>query len=256
MTPRSKYLTAHCVLSLGIVFGAFSEVQAGTIQGVSLVPGTPARLTSATFSTLVANDFMNKFPMQPGKSENTVSIFKDMSGTPVDINFTVANFIGGVTRYFVAETVTNATNKTWTDFEFQLGYFSGAKFVVSNTSDGLDFDVGITGGKEDPAKPFAPNPTSNMFGQNDNRANPNVLTYTKGAVAPGDMVQFTFTMDVPDFNKNMPADAKNASGYNFTLRENFSTPEPSSLILMAIGALALLAARGLGSRVRKRNEFY
>jgi hypothetical protein len=142
------------------------------------------------------------------------------------------------------------TLQTWTDFEFQLGYFTGNKFVVSNLSDGLDFDVGITGGKEDPAKPFAPNPTSDMFGDNDNRKDPNILTFTKGSVGPFGTVNFSFVIDVPDFNKaEMPAGVATANGYNFTLREIFSVPEPTSLILLGTSAVAFLAARGLGRRV-------
>jgi hypothetical protein len=249
MQPRSRYAASHCLSLLGIVFGSLCEVQAGTVQGVNLVPGTRNVLASASFATVKPNDFNNL----GGPTQNTVTVVKGLFANPADLNFTVQDS-GGVTRYAVSETVFNGTGSTWTDFQFELGYFSGNKFVVSNLLDGLDFDVGITKGMEDKNKPLAPIPTSNMFGSSDNRMDPNILTFTNGAIPPLASVTFNFVIDVPDFNKNMPAGAAIPGGYNFTLRELFSVPEPSSLILLGTGTLVFLTARVLGGRVRRGSK--
>jgi hypothetical protein len=248
----SKPFSASLLL-LGATYGTFTTVQAGAIQGITLVPGSPAALGAASSATNDPNDFVNNFPVQPGIPKNTVGIGKFMRGNPVDLSFSVVDLpVAGVTRYVVNETVANNTKLTWTDFQFQLGYFSGNKFVVSSLLDGLDFDVGITAGKEDPTKPFAPNPVSNMFAQNDNRANPNILTFTKGVVGPTASVNFSFVIDVPDFNKNIPAGAATVGGYNFTLRELYSVPEPASVILLGTGILAVLAAPFFNGRNKKK----
>jgi len=185
---------------------------------------------------------------------NTVAIGKGFEASKyIDMNFTVANSTG-VTRYYFTETIANGTGDTWNDFQFTLGYFTGAKFVKSNLMDGLDFDVKITGGKEDPTKPIAPNPTSDMFPNNTNRTDPNMITYSGEDVGAA-IIKFNFTIDVPDFDKaNMPDGVATAgnNGYNFTLREipsvKGAVPEPSSLTLFAVGSILV----GYVMRRRKR----
>ncbi len=70
------------------------------------------------------------------------------------------------------------------------------------------------------------------------------IDYTGGSVAPGQAISFSFSIVVPDptFRDDQ------APTYNFTLREantaGLSTPEPSALVLLTLGACGLfLAAR-------------
>ena len=64
---------------------------------------------------------------------------------------------------------------------------------------------------------------------------------------PGQRVEFTFSIDLPDVNVGIPAAFRFSSvpggpidSYFFTLREIPTVPEPSTLFLISVGGLACL----------------
>jgi len=53
---------------------------------------------------------------------------------------------------------------------------------------------------------------------------------------------FFLEFDVPDFNKEMPQNAKTTDGYQFTLSvQPLAVPEPSALMLCGMGSFVLLS---------------
>jgi hypothetical protein len=124
--------------------------------------------------------------------------------------------------------VNNSTGTSWTDYHFQLGSGFGANFVLGATNPGIDF-LG------------SPIPTSDVFsilGQVTD-----ALSWSVGPLPSGGVVNFGFSFTVPD------ADVPGAAGFQFTLRQFPTVPEPSSLLLLASGLAALA---GFAQRLAKR----
>ncbi|MBI4115718.1 MAG: PEP-CTERM sorting domain-containing protein [Candidatus Omnitrophica bacterium] len=183
--------------------------------------------------------------------DNTVNFLGDFNfGDPFDIIFTVVDS-GGVTDQFFIERVLNDTSHTWLDYHFALGFGSGDNFVLSSPDDGLDFDfpdkdptpsnlvqIANVGGYDDTDTP--------VFGTLNHMADE--IWWSGGALAPGEEILFSFSIDVPDFNENMPDFAEYFGGYTFTLRQLPTTtgtviPEPSTLMLIGLGLIRFLVKR-------------
>lgn len=138
----------------------------------------------------------------------------------------------GTTEYFFTETAVNNTNSTWNGFSFKIGFgvndnFGPPELILVPYGFAIpDFD--FNGSSSDPQ------PTSSKFTQllQDGSFN---LQWSGGSVAPGESVDFTFSVDVPD-----DLDGNDFSS-SFTIRELPSAkpvPEPTSinaaLILLGI----------------------
>jgi len=144
----------------------------------------------------------------------------------------------GTTEYFFSERVLNDTNSTWNGFSFRIGFgvndnFGSPELILVPPGFAIpDFD--FNGSSSDQK------PTSSKFTRliQDGSFR---LEWSEGSVAPGEFVDFTFSVDVPD-----DLDANNF--YNsFTIRSTPSAsastrtvPEPSftNSFVVLIGVLS------------------
>lgn len=176
-------------------------------------------------------------------SPNQIQNFPGLSCTPktfqaiapIDTQLFVSPS-GGTTEYFLSETVVNNTSSTWNGFSFSIGFGSGDSFgspelILLPVGQAIpDFD--FNGSSSDPQ------PTSSKFGQfiQDGSFR---IDWSGGTVAPGESVDFTFALDVPDDQGGNFSDS-------FTIRQSpvaEPVPEPSSM-------LGILAVAGIvGSRL-------
>lgn len=155
---------------------------------------------------------------------------------PFDMVFVVDNS-EGTTEYRFFERADNSTDLSWTDFSLELGFGTGDDFVLSNLGDLLDFDT--------PDRD--PTPVSNVFGTLNHLDDQ--LLWTDGVVADGGNATFTFAVDIPDANDNIPDGAlirdgdDTVIGYRFTLRQTpsieVSVPEPASIFLLGLSLAAI-----------------
>ncbi|MEH2314437.1 MAG: PEP-CTERM sorting domain-containing protein [Nostoc sp.] len=172
-------------------------------------------------------------------SQNQILNFPGLSCTPktfqaiapIDTQL-FAELSGGTTEYFFTETAVNNTNSTWNGFSFKIGFgvndnFGPPELILVPYGFAIpDFDFNVSSSD--------PQPTSSKFTQllQDGSFN---LQWSGGSVAPGESVDFTFSVDVPD-----DLDGNDFSS-SFTIRELPSAkpvPEPTSinaaLILLGI----------------------
>jgi PEP-CTERM motif len=140
---------------------------------------------------------------------------------PLDFIFPVTytdNF--STVTYLVTEGVTNSTTSTWSDYHEQIGNGSDGQFTLG--SNPVTFVTPADSTYSNTAFP-------------GRSVSSNEIDYTGGAVAPGQAINLTFSITVPD---------NGTSPYSFTLRQ-FPTvvPEPASFGLLALGSIGLLARR-------------
>ncbi|MCC5622085.1 PEP-CTERM sorting domain-containing protein [Nostoc sp. CHAB 5715] len=184
-------------------------------------------------------------------SQNQILNFPGLSCTPktfqviapIDTQLFVEPS-GGTTEYFFTETAVNNTSSTWDGFSFKIGFGVNDNFappeliLVAPGTVIPDFD--FNGSNSDPQ------PTSSKFTQviQDGSFG---IEWSGGFVAPGESVDFTFSVDVGD-NLN----ANNSSG-SFTIRQlpiAESIPEPAS----TSGLLALLGVLGSSLALKHKNR--
>jgi hypothetical protein len=138
---------------------------------------------------------------------------------PLDFQFPVTPS-GGTVTYFVTEGVTNNTTQTWTDYHEQLGTGLDGSFVPGGTP--VTFVTPPDATYTNPAFPTA-------------SVTPSSIDYSGGAVAPGQAISLTFSIDVPDI--------VGAGPYTFSMRQFPTVPEPATLSLLAVGSIGVLARR-------------
>lgn len=201
-------------------------VQAGIITSVTTVslPGGSTGTVGPVGATPAPNN-----DNTAAASPNTVpySIFFNTFG-PMQVEF-ATNDSGGTTEYRFTQTFVNNTGQAWTGFVFELGFGLGAAFTPSGAADGLDFDWSDA----DPA------PTASLFSTLSHQGDR--IEWSGGSVPSIGALAFTFAIDVSD-----GLAAFNPNGVNrFTLRQTpiaatLVVPEPSSLLLLGIGIIALV----------------
>jgi hypothetical protein len=141
----------------------------------------------------------------------------------IDIEFTVSN-TGGVTEYFVSESIDNNTGIDWSGYRMQLGFGTGGAFVKSVAGDGLDFDDPTY--DTPPTSTGLPTVITGMTSGDEDE-----LFFTGGTHGAGLQI-YQFRIDVPDISR---------AGGTFTLRQ-IPIPEPATV------GLACIALVGLGLR--------
>ena len=215
---RATAATSCLVLCLG---GA----QAGTVSSIatSSLPGTSTGTIGPIGLTPAPNND-NAIAASP----NTVpySVFFNAHG-PVQVEFVTANS-GGTTEYRFTQTFINNTGQAWSGFVFELGYGVDGAFTPFASADGLDFD----------APDADPTPTASHFSSLSHQSDR--IEWSNGSVPSIGVLNLSFAIDVPDniatFN---PAQVS-----RFTLRQTpipvSAVPEPSTLLLLIVGLLALV----------------
>lgn len=140
---------------------------------------------------------------------------------------------GGVTEYAVTENILNGTNITFTDFHLELGWLMNNMYLASAAGDGLDFDWGVL-----PIGPSnTPPPSSTALLTVVNNINEDMLDYYSShagdVVLPGGSFTLFYSVDLPDPPPNAT---------HLVIRQ-WATPEPASVVLMALGGLAAARRR-------------
>jgi hypothetical protein len=161
-------------------------------------------------------------------SLNTIpyTIFFNSFGL-MEVEFNVSPS-GGTTEYYIPQTLINNSKQSWTGFRFELGYGTGANFVLSGAADALDFDTP----EADPV------PSSSAFPNLVHNAD--VMTWGGATVPSIGVAVFRFSIDVPDNLEDF-----HPGGFNrFTLRQTPLTtedavPEPATMALCGVGLMAL-----------------
>ncbi|MEH2170987.1 MAG: PEP-CTERM sorting domain-containing protein [Nostoc sp.] len=246
-----KKITKTLVTTLAFYLSFSGVAQARSITSIS-PPTGPGQ--GDVLCTQVQTPVNTPFPNNDNStaaSQNQILNFPGLSCTPktfqaiapIDTQLFVEPS-GGTTEYFFTETAVNNTNSTWNGFNFKIGLgvndnFGPPELILVPTGTVIpDFD--FNGSSSDPQ------PTSSKFTQllQDGSFN---IEWSGGSVAPGESVDFTFSVDVGD-NLN----ANNSSG-SFTIRElpiAESIPEPA----FTSGFLALLGVLGSSLALKHKNK--
>lgn len=163
----------------------------------------------------------------------------------LEIKVTISSdMVGQDAMIAIDKDVLNQTPHHWTDFHMTLGRGIGegpGGFVESSETDGLFFKENPaptehTGFFKDPPsfdEPGAPDRIS--WFADPNNPDPNAVA---PGVQPGETPFFWLGITVPAAFFGGPEVNNDPTMALFTLRQHASIPEPTSLLLMAIGALA------------------
>lgn len=232
-----KFSTA--LIALGICLSYGVEASARIITDISPPSGVGL---GDTFCTTVQTPVNTPVPNNNNtiaSSPNVISNFPGLSCTPITYQ-TVAPvdtllFVepsGGTTEYFVSTTVVNETNTSWNGFNFKIGFGSGNDFAPPELIL-VPFGFAIPSFDEDPQ------PTSTQFSQLLQDGSFSIV-WSGGIVAPGESVDFTFSLDVPD-------DLEGNNFYEaFTIR---ATPVPEPFTLLGVGT-----AIGMGAAFKHQQQ--
>lgn len=218
--PRAALILA---IALGCVYGSTAQagiIPASTSGGVISISGGGTGSVNGPFTFHSNNDGATI-------AENFAAVSKIFTSlNPIDIVLKV-DPSDGITEYLFAEGIANLTGVTWTDYHIELGFGTGANFQLADPSLFLAFDN---------------SPAADSFEFSTVTPDPNVgqvLKYEGGVVLPNSNLSLNFTIDVPDLiSRQIP---------QFTIRQYPSVPEPSSIVMIGLGAVGmLLVARRRG----------
>ncbi|MBE9213891.1 PEP-CTERM sorting domain-containing protein [Plectonema cf. radiosum LEGE 06105] len=226
--------TLATTLTISLTFN--TTVQARIINSISPPSGTGQ---GDVFCPQVQTSVDTPFPNNSGNQINnfpglscTPKTFREIA--PIDTQLFVEPS-GGITEYLLRETVVNSTESIWDGFNMAIGFQSDDALGGDNFASPAVILV--------PAGFAIPTfnnvqPTSSKFAQVNPDGSFN-LNWSGGTVAPGESVDFTFSLDIPD-------DLEGNNFYDsFTIRqlpiasnlnENQTVPEPS----LIFGLLSLL----------------
>ncbi|MEL6462306.1 MAG: PEP-CTERM sorting domain-containing protein [Cyanobacteria bacterium J06641_2] len=226
---------------------AFSNtVQARTITSISPPEGAGQ---GDIFCTEVQTIVNTSFPNSDG---NQINNFPGLSCTPptfrkiapIDTKLFV-EASGGTTEYLFNEKVVNSTGKNWGGFNFQIGFKPNSPF--GEDSFASPAAILLPSGTALPTFASDTQPTSSEFSQVKSDGSFS-LNWSGGNVAPGESVDFSFSIAVPD-------DLEANDFYNsFTIRQlpvasiknddSKSVPEPSLMFgLLSLLGFGLIKAR-------------
>jgi hypothetical protein len=236
-----KKITKTFVTTLAFYLCFGGVAQARNITSISPPTGTgQGDILCIQVQTPVATPLPNN-DNSTDASQNQILNFPGLSCSPktfqviapIDTQLFVEPS-GGTTEYFFTETVVNNTNSTWDGFSFKIGFGVNDNFappeLILVPSDFAIPDFDFNGSSSDPQ------PTSSQFTEllQDGSFG---LEWSGGSVAPGESVDFSFSVDVPD-------DLAGNNFYNsFTIRQlpnGKRVSEPASIN----GVLVLLSILG------------
>src|SRR5262245_51647709 len=137
MTIQRIKLVVAALLTPLLSGSAFGGTIQATPAPVASGPGLGFASVAAVVTAQANND---NVPSQTSLASNIVVPLKRFDLPDyIDIQFSVAAS-DGVTEYQVSEFVDNNAGLPWASFRMQLGFGTGANFVLSALGDGLDFD--------------------------------------------------------------------------------------------------------------------
>jgi hypothetical protein len=212
----------------GTIFSNSNPSLAGTIVSSPAPAVSGPGLGFANVAAVVTVQANNDNVPSPNALDNNivVPLKRFDSANYIDIVFTVAPS-DGVTEYQVSEFVDNNTALPWTNYRMQLGFGTGAGFVLSAANDGLDFD----------APNYDTPPVSAAF-STVQTPNEDELVFTNGLHGMGAQ-PYSFRVDVPNLIGRINS--------TFTLRQlPTPVPEPSVLSLIGMGLFMLARTRRRG----------
>jgi hypothetical protein len=236
--------TLATTLTVSLAFS--STAQARIIDSIS-PPGGAGQ--GDVFCTQVQTPVDTPFPNSDG---NQIDNFPGLSCTPktfreiapIDTKLFV-EASGGTTGYLLNETVVNSTDSTWEGFNMAIGFQSDNPFGEDNFASPAQ--ILLPTGTAIPTFDGA-QPTSSDFSQVKADGSFN-LNWFDGTVAPGESVDFSFSIALPDNSE------ESGNNYNsFTIRQlpiasamnpSKSVPEPSLIF-------GLLGLMGFGLRIGHR----
>lgn len=234
--------TLAATLTISLAFS--STAQARIITSISPPGGAGQGDVFCTqvqtpVDTAFANSDGNQINNFPGLS-CTPKTFQEIA--PIDTKLFV-EASGGTTEYLLNETVVNSTNSTWDGFNMAIGFQSDNPFGEDNFASPAVISTPF--GFQIPTFNNA-QLTSSKFSQVKADGSFN-LNWFDGTVAPGESVDFTFSLDVPD-------DLDGNDFYNsFTIRQlpiasainqSKSVPEPSLIFgLLGLGGFGLVRSK-------------
>jgi hypothetical protein len=245
MKTRRYYAAMMIAMMQAIIYGTIIDVQAGAILfgapetqgGSTVVMGDPP--SPPPFP----NNDTGTAGTDPNPSGNVIAVSKVFRTLdPINITYVVTNS-GGTTEYLFSDTVFNQTGQDWADYHIQLGF----TVTVTTRVDGeLPVEIFLPSGDpldlDTPTKD--PPPTARRFGMNvfgGLTHESNEISWSMGTLPAGGSANFTFSIDVPDLAEGIPTGFNDLTGYAFTLRQQPTIPEPSTLLLLGSGLLGITA---------------
>lgn len=186
----------------------------------------------------------------PNGSQNEIDNFAGLVCTPktfqelapIDINVFVEPS-GGTTEYLFTETVVNSTDAVWNGYNMAIGFQSDNPFGEDNFASPAV--ILLPNGTAIPTFDGA-QPTSSEFSQVKADGSFN-LNWFDGTVAPGETVDFSFSIALPD-------DLEGNNFDSFTIRQTpiASTMNPSKSVPEPSLIFGLLGLMGFGFWIRNR----
>lgn len=234
-----KKSNSALVIALGICLSYGTEASARIITEISPPSGrglgdTLCTQVQSPVSTLVPNND-NTVTQSP----NQINNFPGLSCTPITFQnvapVDTMLFVEpseGTTEYFVTTTVVNETNTSWNGYRFKIGFGVGDDFAPPEL-------ILVPAGFAIPSFDSDTQPTSSQFTQllQDGSF---TVQWSGGVVAPGESVDFTFSLDVPD-------DLEGNNFYDsFTIRQE---PIPEPLTILGAGT-----AIGIGAFFKRQKQ--
>lgn len=227
-------------LFISLCFNEASEARIIT----SISPPTGAGL-GEVFCPQVQTDVNTPFPnngYNAASNQNLITNSSSLSCSPktfqaiapIDTQLFVEPS-QGTTQYLFKETVVNQTTSVWDGYNFEIGFGVNDKFAPPEL-------ILVSPGFQIPSFDSNFQSTSSKFTQllEDGSFN---LGWSGGSVAPGESVDFRFSVNVPD-----DLDGNNFSK-SFTIRQlpiaaiaSVSVPEPTSALSL-LGLLGLFGSK-------------
>ena len=209
---------------LTLVAGVFvASASAGQINSTPVPVASGTGLGFVSIAAILTTNPNNDDSPGPLPDNNIVVPLKRFDSTGyIDIPFTLTP-TQGVTEYQVTEFVDNNTGSNWNSYTMMLGFGTGAAFTqVGGLLDGLDFDNENTTPPTSIALPVVSRPDEDT------------LVFSGGVHGMGAQ-QYSFRIDVSDLIGR--------TGGSFTLRQQPTVPEPTSIVFVSIAIAGLALKR-------------